>query len=913
MLARGKQKDGASGPLYEDSTDRVLTPNISPVEASYAAFNPATDLPIAQSSFHAGFGKLVHDSKHPVRYGESVGWDARKEGELKLFSSENTETVALAGGEVVDGDFANLDFETWSDATTIGTWTKVNGGEWVTARESSVKQAGTYSCNMKIPSPPSITDSSIEAWDDPDTPTSWTETATGISRTGGGAQNDGTWCGAFATAAADTVYQDLTWSDTYQGVQFTFTAYCQTNQANNLRIGIDDGVGITYSTYNDGDGDWDQETVTRTLDGSATRLRILFDFTGTAGITYVDGPMTITYDSTPSNISMYQDIDSFDILHENKEITLTGYVYTGLASNMRVGISLDGGSTYSYSDYDVGDSTWNQLTATATPTPASTGIRIVVERNSDTPAETDYVDTLAISQATASRGTPIQHPYLTWGTDYYYAENKTLFKWASTQYTEHYTFEDAIVDYKIYKNRMIVSVGTGDFYYWSDSGSDAAFTRGTDAGAKVGLMKEVSGTLWATVADAKVASATDPTAASPFTAGSSVGDSSVSITGLEEYDQTLYVGKQDNVYTLTIASDLTYTSNPIAPQFKNEASANNFKQMLVRGSTLYLCHNTGIHLWVNTSYGTLSDISPALFGPSFTDYHGAAKAITNGTDWAYVILEPASGNTKSKVMAVREQYIAEAGREVDFRWHCLGEVDQDEVYGADVHSNKLWISGTKSGTASIKSFALDGTNYPDNDALGVKVEFRIDSATSWTELAGSGLGEFTTSSTIAFQANQNGKRIQFRFSDKNAGTALFITPYYDAGLPGEVKSFRTFTMEGDTLNANGTSATPVIKSIILRTVQRTPPLRTIWCVVRVDDDPEMDQGMEKIPAATIKSQLDALATEADPVTLYDIYGNTFTCNVIPPTPRTYKINIKNQEPRKVSSEIELLFQQVRTS
>jgi len=341
---------------------------------------------------------------------------------------------------------------------------------------------------------------------------------------------------------------------------------------------------------------------------------------------------------------------------------------------------------------------------------------------------------------------------------------------------------------------------------------------------------------------------------------------------------------------------------------------------------MFMAHNTGLHTWEYTDYGTLENISPILYGPSYTDFHGAVKALAIGTDWTYAILEPTTysdnlfTDTKSKIMAVGYRYIANAERQMDWRWHTLAECDLDEVYDADVHSNKLWISGTKSGTAAIKSFVLDSTTpiYFNNGGLGVQVAFQIDgamSSTSWTELAGAGLGEFTSSKTIPFQDNQNGKRIRYKYTFDNDATPLyqFITSYYDAGLPGETKSFRTFSMEGDTLAATGTTQTPFIRMILTRTVQRTPPLRIIWCVVQLDDDIEILDGTDMWPASTVKGYIDALASEADPITLYDIHGSTVQCIVLPYTPREYEVEILTDDPRRTRSRMELMLQQIRTS
>lgn len=896
-------KDPKKGIQYIDQRASVLNPNLSPDSVNYAAYPPDKDWPIAQTSFNAGFGKLVANAKYNNRYGESVGWDLRDDGNVQLFGSETAVTVNLV--TALNTDFSNLDFESWTDVNTIDDWTKdVN---LKTTREGTTKQGGTYSANLRFVQAPSITDGDFEAWDDASTLTNWSITAGTITRWADGPGGGSYYCELDQNTAAE-IYQDVSWDSDMAGAEFTFTvANLYAAAADTARIGINDGVDTTWSSYNDGDSDFDEASVTKTLSSSATRLRLIVQRANNVNAVFMDGASTLTLTIVAKTI--YQDIDDWYCAFNNKPITFTCYTYTNLANNLRIGISFDGGSTTTWSSYHTGGGTWEQLTTGAqTSDPGDTGIRLVVQRASTTDAADDFVDTAGFTQTAASRGTPIK--FMKWGTDQYYLENKTIFKWdGSDSYDELYTLEDAIVDGVTYENRFIVSVGTGDFYYYSDVGDDSAWTRASaDVSQKFGKMIVVKGVLWAAIASSQVANTTDVTGAA--TSGSSVGDSSVTITGMYEYNATLYVAKEDNIYVLTIDWDaLTYTTETIAPRFKAISSTGNFTHGGV-GDTLILGHNTGVLSYEYTDYGYADNISPLVYGSSFTDYHGACKAIAIGENWSYGVFEPASGNTKSKIMAVRREYIADAEKDVDWRWHPLGEVDLDEVYDASRHSDKLWIAGTKSSTAYIKSFTVRGTKtYPNCSGAGVAVHYQIDDDSSWTSL-----GTFDDSSgteTIAFAAGKNGYRIRFRISVASAAY-YFTTSYFDGGLPGDLKSFRTFTLSGETLNATGTSQTPIVRSIILRCVLRTPPLRTLWCKVYCYDSMITKNGQDKILASVLKANLDSSSTETDPFTLYDIHGNSLTCVLVPPTP--YESNITQDLIKdRVMSEIELILQEVRTS
>jgi len=103
----------------------------------------------------------------------------------------------------------------------------------------------------------------------------------------------GSYSWAVTTGAADAT-QSLPWSDTYKSCEFTFTAYLWASGVAGVgaRIGIFDGVDYTWSTKNDGDSDWDNETVSKTLAATASELTLVFD--NESGATAYMDTVTIT-------------------------------------------------------------------------------------------------------------------------------------------------------------------------------------------------------------------------------------------------------------------------------------------------------------------------------------------------------------------------------------------------------------------------------------------------------------------------------------------------------------------------------------------------------------------------------------------------------------------------------------------
>jgi hypothetical protein len=109
------------------------------------------------------------------------------------------------------------------------------------------------------------------------------------SWTGGAQSAVEVYAGAASWAVTNGVgYQAATtWTTAWQGKTFTFTCWVWTAVASTGRISITDGVGTTYSTYHTGGSGWEHLAVSRTLDGSATKLQVQLD-SETANVVYFD-------------------------------------------------------------------------------------------------------------------------------------------------------------------------------------------------------------------------------------------------------------------------------------------------------------------------------------------------------------------------------------------------------------------------------------------------------------------------------------------------------------------------------------------------------------------------------------------------------------------------------------------------
>lgn len=888
MLAEGEQ----GRKVYRDGRTPSLPPAMMVSEASYANYLPDVDLVIAaQDEFHAGMGALHH--KHDKQYAESIGFDARIRGKVKLSPKVRDATVNTIAA-LATADFPNMDWETWTDATTPGTWTKTGLGA-ITNREGTVKQGGLYSCNLVSGADkPSILNPSFEAWTAGE-PDNWVRISGNLNLDLTNI-NDGARSAKSTTTTVE-YSQDLAWDDSYRGREVTFSLYSYSNGAGGTRrVEIHDGVGITNSTTVGRLGIWELTTVTRVLDVNATKLQIRVCGQAPNFRVYFDGPSTLTMKKV-NNVSVYQDLSTWGSYYNNKEATFTCHVKTTLASNMRIGI--DDGITTTWSAYDIGNNAWNQLSVTKTPAANGTRLRLIVERNSDIYASTDYIDTGTFTQAAAARGTPVM--FLNRNNVWYYFENKTVFKLSGTTFTEIYTFPAVITDALVYKQWMFVAQGTADFYLWS--ADNTTWSIGTTTGHRMQYLASVGGTLWGNSSRYQIKSTIDPTNLSnQWTTATDIGDDSVVITKLIEYNNVIFVAKADNVYYVASGG----TVHSIAPQFKGLLDNDNFKNAIVWDSLL-LPMVKGLYGYYFGNFGILTNISLSKYAPAFGDYHGRVKALASDGVFIYVILAPTGSNTKSKVMSIRKELIRNVEVPSDWRWHSIQEVAIDDVKASGVFDDKLWIAGLQTGTAAVKYLSLADDDFPSN-GLGVKVSWQKDGDTTWTELGGVGLGTFTTEGTKSFQVDTSGKRVRVRLS-AIGDAAEFITPYYDANLRGVDKVMLVFELYGDTLDASTPTTTPEINAIVIRGVLAPKTLRVVDCVIKCEDGVIMKNGHPSDQLGSkLQTLLKAAAEETNPLTLYDIHGNSRLIKIKAPTPD--EMPIADYQPNRVQTQIRLLMQEV---
>ena len=952
MLAEYEGKKG-----YKSYYARPLGESLITGSPSEANFPPEQEIYLSQKEFHAGAGSLNFYNK---RYGQTNGVDCRVRGKVKLAPAEQAATVTLQSA-LDTSNFSNMLFETWTDATTLDNWTK-GGTATVATNRSTDKQGGTYACNL-------------EQYDlDDFTSDQYTDVGSKVLvdavtdfRVEFEAENSATdnRCHRDMTSFPDTAWSakfDIRFTGGATSGRVNIGAFSATENPSGMAgdaimmrasYQADNTVDVIMESIDGGAGDATTAAITDlalnttyylTVERTSATGMSLSVYTDSARTTHIAGsPQTAVIANTVAtlryfqftnhnsgagaaqeiigwadnlalrgctqagDLSIYQDLSTWGAYYNNKAATFTCYAKTSLASNLRIGI--DDGGTPSYSSYHTGGGAYENLTVTYTPVAAGTKLRLVVERKSTTYASGDVVDTATFAQPAASRGAPILKPFIFYDDTYYYLENKTIFSLSGTTFTEVYTFEDAIVDVEKHGGYLIVTVGTGDFYYYTSDGT--TYSRSATAEHKMGYLERIIGNIWGSSSAYQVKSCDDPTnAVNDWSTATDIGTSDSDINSLAEYNQTLFIGKEDGVFYI----DSSGNDQPIAPELKTRFNANNCKGMKPWQDSLWIPLNDGLLNYYYGTYGILTDISPKVYMTAFPDYHERVMSITGDMNWLYVATDANTAtSSKTPILAVRRESIGDVEIEDDFRWQTLINIDQDEVYGMDVYSDKLWIAGTKSGTASVKYLSLADDDYPTSGTqtmitswydfgfagvyksfhsfelqsenltanIKVKVEFQIDDG-SFTEIVGAGSGSFTssvvTSSVKYFQADSYGRKIRFRF----------------------------------TLSTNSASTSPHILGFIVRGALRPNVLRVQeWWVKCADRIILKNSRPDTMLGSKIKSNIATALAQVWPITIYDIWGNSMSGFIKAPSPEEEPTNETDYSDSRQETTIHLILQETK--
>jgi hypothetical protein len=695
-------------PFSEERADVLATQQYQG-EADDTA-RPAKQLiTIRQPYYHGGQGQEKLDDIYKTAYG--VGIDTRVKGKTflgPLFNSAST----------IDVDILNKTGEDWLSATVPYGWTKDSNSTWA---RSTDKYAGTY-------------------------------------------------CFELTTSVTAEGYQRFTFLKPYAFRGKEITISCQgktTNKTSYLKI--TDSAGSVSGTVATGSGVYEPISVTKTIDANATYIYL--DVYEPAVPTITDGSLETWTDGThlafwtidagtiTQQDAAFQhdgsyccrlDANTAALIHQDlawdnglRGITLTLGMYLldqGGVSGLRIGI-YDGISTTWSSYYAI--SNWGLVTVSKTLAANATGIRLYVERqNNVNQMYVDGASSLYRSSAPVIKtdsfsltvtgglthsfsGTPLQDGLFEYNSQLYLCTTKELCRWDETnsKWLAVFSYDNissttAFTHCYPFGGYIFIALGIGNSWYQSDVREVFAIQTQSNTGAQ--RFGSNGATMWYNDGVNTVRSTSNP-GTNPCTVSSqtTLGDAGITINALYAMGGSIFFGES----TALMVIDSTGAS-ATAAKCVDLSSLENFISMRSwesGGMKLLYCPMglNGLYVYEDT-YGTMTNIAPAIMAPRYTDFHGQISCIAASSDWMYAISEPTGSNTKSKLMATRYESVMDQG--AAWVWHLgLGEIDLNPVNCCAISTlqaanPRLWYAGSKSGTVGIGYIILSRYGDPTQDA-----------------------------------------------------------------------------------------------------------------------------------------------------------------------------------------------------
>ena len=715
MLA--ETKDQTSYPFSEERAEVLATQQYQG-EADDTA-RPAKQLiTIKQPYYHGGQGQQKLDNIYKTAYGDNV--DTRVKGKAIL-------GPLLNSASSLDIDILNKLQESWFSASAPYNCTS-NG----TIARSTDKYAGTYCAEITC------------------------------------------------STSAETYYR--VWScpkpSAFRTKEITITAYIKTTTPK-VNIRITDSAGTTNATTDHtGGGTYEPLTVTRTIDAAATYIYFeVFNpafatafldikdsgfesWSDATTLTVANWPApdagTIAREGTKKNAGTYscrldgstaaeihQDVATWSNELRGRAITWTQYGYAENATtHIHIGIN-DGVAATSWSDaYNtVG---WGVMTVSHTFDAAATQCRIIAQRGEAATGWNSYIDgPSSISWASAPTfkvdsmtltvtgglthtfsGTPLQDGLFEYNSQLYLCTTKELCRWveadsewlvvfhaetigASTSFTHCYPFGGYV----------FIATGLGNNWYQSDVTEFFAVQSRAEADAQ--RFGGNGATLWFNDGVNTVRSTSNP-GSNPCTVSSqtTLGDAGVTINALYPIGGSMGFGESSALMIIdSTGSSYTGAKCVDLSSYENFIGMRSWE---AGGMKLLYCPMglNGLYVYEDT-YGTMTNIAPAVLAPRYTDFHGQISCMAPSSDWMYVISEPTGSNTKSKLMAVRYENVMDQG--ADWVWHLgLGEIDLNPVNCCAISTlqaanPRLWYAGSKSSTVGIGYIILSRYGDPTQD------------------------------------------------------------------------------------------------------------------------------------------------------------------------------------------------------
>ena len=661
MLA--KREDRVT-PVWEEHDGKFLAEQFFTGTPSEAYTDPESELILGQDSWRSGMGLEYFNDNELERYYTSIGCDLRHRGQAMLGWTPTAITLPA----ITAVSITNADFEL--DAN----WTDDPGG--TAARDDTKALSGTYSWKL-------------------------------------------------STAEPSGAYQLLTWNDNHKGHTFKFICWTWASAATNARIAIDDGDTTTYSDYNTGGSGWEQLTVSKTIGSGATELRLELHGVAASDCWFDDAEIQQPVAGTIQAMKQFGANLYFGIGNELYKLNGAGNGFTSIAIFPTAIIALEVFQEHLYIGMDDGvviedcEDAWNESSDADVTSTLDTGDFKVGSGSAQFVAaagigvntlwateaisavnvsSADGIDLWIKSSIAVSAGDLEIHMGATADcaspTETLAVPTLTAGKWTRI-HIEFATLstDTAIISIGLYQTTDIgvatVHIDNVELTYrYCYMSTGEVVTRSTIANAEAQFLQTVLGatpTLYLGHGPNEVRASTDPTNAGSWGGITYIDDASEDITELLEWQNLLYVMKEDKPFYIDSSDNV---QDDVAPELESEHAETSGKNATIWHNKLYTQAGTQTLLEATTG-GVNTFRSPANYITNDGNFVGRIFALSHDTFYLYAVTD---NSDKVEVQAMRSEVINGV---TEWVIHPIAEITMagcETAYESTIFKKRLWIS-----------------------------------------------------------------------------------------------------------------------------------------------------------------------------------------------------------------------------
>ncbi len=600
-------------------------------------------------------------------------------------------------------------------------------------------------------------------------------------------------------------------------------------------------------------------------------------------------------------------------LWQSKSITVTGMAKDTAGATFELRLVESGGASTPTTTGTavVLTTSYQSLSVTATLQPDTTQVQVRLVRTTAGGATVLDWDSFQAFPGSVAKNASYAR-MLTMSDGLIAASNRAL--WLFNETDDYFALQQAfattITGVEVFDDRVFVGLGESTNYQYSNVGDTQTWTASTATGGTgFAQANRFAKTLnaagaWVmakTLNEDDVQLSTDPTLTTAATWGSviNVGKDDHLITQVHQGDGTLLVGKTDGLYQYLSLDGNRF--NNVYPGAEHMVTAENFARGIMLNGWFYT-HVGEVGIIRYDGQGNWQNLNWLLASPGFSDFGNRARAFGTDGDWLYIIIEDLNAASTTKASWLYRIKETSRGWLVHQMTSLIltDAISIQVIQTAGTREHSLFINGDVNGTAfcyriflpartdtprlaTTRDLALSGTlttswmdwNMPQvvkafnkmdvlsenltGSTIYVTAAYQVDNESSWTNInSASSIFNTSPEQTIAFNTNVTGRRIRLRFT--------FTT--YSASASGG----------------------PIMKAFVLHASWRPKRLNTWTLLAAIDEDNTNLQGVAQVlPAKLMLTQLANLAAATAAITMVDIDGTSWTCQITEKGERQFNV------------------------